>query len=177
VRITNTLDDSLVARPLARCRSVLCAAPAYLKRHGRPESPQDLARHRRGDRPGDGPAVEQRDGGAAPGRVAGAGMAMLPTYDVVDDLRRGALVRLLPQHEPETMGMHAVYPSRRYQPHALRVLVEWLAQRLGGDVAPWDVALVADGLSGASAPAAAVQRGRVPGRRTARTVPLDPPPQ
>lgn len=44
VRITNTLDDGLVAR-LADCRSVLCAAPAYLARHSPPLVPEDLRGH------------------------------------------------------------------------------------------------------------------------------------
>ena len=45
IRITNRLDDGFVARRLASCRSVLCASPAYLKRRGRPERPEDLKTH------------------------------------------------------------------------------------------------------------------------------------
>jgi DNA-binding transcriptional LysR family regulator len=45
VRITNHLDEGVVARRLATCRSVLCAAPAYLKRRGAPQRPDDLAAH------------------------------------------------------------------------------------------------------------------------------------
>ena len=75
--------------------------------------------------------------------LAGAGIAMLPTYYVVDDLRRGALVRLLPDHEPEPLGIHAVYLSRQHQPQALRLLIEFLAERFGGD----------DGAVGSRAPA------------------------
>ena len=48
--------------------------------------------------------------------LAGAGIAMLPTYFVGDELMRGALVRLLPDHEPEPLGIHAVYLSRQHQP-------------------------------------------------------------
>jgi DNA-binding transcriptional LysR family regulator len=70
--------------------------------------------------------------------LAGADIAMLPTYYVVDELRRGALLRLLPDHEPEPLGIHAVYLSRRHQPRALRLLIEFLAERFGGDVPPWD---------------------------------------
>jgi DNA-binding transcriptional LysR family regulator len=45
VRIGEPADSSLIARRLASARLVLCAAPAYLDRHGRPEKPSDLSRH------------------------------------------------------------------------------------------------------------------------------------
>jgi DNA-binding transcriptional LysR family regulator len=70
--------------------------------------------------------------------LAGAGIALLPTYYVVDDLNRGALVRLLPDHEPEPMDIHAVYLSRQHQPQALRLLIEHLVRRFGGESPPWD---------------------------------------
>ncbi|PTT89693.1 LysR family transcriptional regulator, partial [Pelomonas sp. HMWF004] len=46
VRITNTLDPTVIARPLAQCRSVLCASPAYLAAHGSPQTAEALATHR-----------------------------------------------------------------------------------------------------------------------------------
>jgi DNA-binding transcriptional LysR family regulator len=45
LRITNALEPNLIARQLAQCDSVVCAAPAYLARHGRPGQVADLARH------------------------------------------------------------------------------------------------------------------------------------
>ena len=70
--------------------------------------------------------------------LAGAGLGMLPTYYIGGDLRSGTLVRVLPDHEPEPLGIHAVYLSRRHRPLALQLLLEFLAQRFDGDVAPWD---------------------------------------
>jgi DNA-binding transcriptional LysR family regulator len=49
-------------------------------------------------------------------------------------------VRVLPAHEPEPMGIHAVWLSRQHQPLPLKLLIAFLAQRFGGDVAPWDLA-------------------------------------
>src|SRR3712207_2547014 len=47
VRVRTSLpDSSLIARRLAPVRRVLCAAPEYLERHGHPERPEDLVRHR-----------------------------------------------------------------------------------------------------------------------------------
>src|SRR5690606_19477839 len=45
IRIGTLDDSSLVARRLASNRRVLCASPDYLRRHGRPRTPEDLARH------------------------------------------------------------------------------------------------------------------------------------
>ncbi|MBT9598588.1 MAG: LysR family transcriptional regulator [Vitreoscilla sp.] len=157
VRITNRLDDGVVARRLASCRSVLCASPAYLKRRGHPAQPEDLKAHdcitqafgagaeyrlRQAGRlttvDVKGPLSGNETAIVRQAALAGAGIAMLPTYFVGDELRRGALVRLLPDHEPEPLGIHAVYLSRQHQPLPLKLLIEFLAERFGGDVAPWD---------------------------------------
>lgn len=45
LRIANQLDPNLIARRLGECRSVICAAPDYLRRHGTPRRPEDLALH------------------------------------------------------------------------------------------------------------------------------------
>lgn len=157
VRITNRLDDGVVARRLASCRSVLCASPAYLKRRGRPKRPEDLSSHdcithafgaraeyrfsqagRSTTQAVSGPLSSNETAVLRQAALAGAGIAMLPTYFVGDDLQRGALRRVLPDHEPEPLGIHAVYLSRQHQPLPLRLLIEFLAERFGGELAPWD---------------------------------------
>jgi DNA-binding transcriptional LysR family regulator len=160
LRITNTLEPNSVARRLAVCRSALCASPAYVQRHGQPGTPADLKAHncithafgnraeyrlRQGQHtvvvPVRGSMFSNETGVLRQAVLAGAGIALLPTYYVVDELRRGALLRLLPEHEPEPMGIHAVYLSREHQPQALRLLVQYLAERFGGEAPPWDSAL------------------------------------
>lgn len=179
VRITNRLDEGVVARRLTTCRSVLCAAPAYLDRRGRPERPEDLAAHdcithSFGSRAEyrlrwegrlttvsvKGPLSSNEAAVLRQAALAGAGVAMLPTYFVSEDLARGALVRLLPDHEPEPLGIHAVFLSRQHQPRPLKLLIDFLAERLGGDTAPWD----------RPSPAPAARRGSRP--RTARGRPV-----
>jgi DNA-binding transcriptional LysR family regulator len=175
VRITNRLDEGVVARRLASCRSVLCAAPAYLQRRGRPDRPEDLAAHdcithsfgshaeyrlRKAGRLTSVGVKGQLSSNETvvlrQAALAGAGIAMLPTYFVGDDLARGALVRLLPDHEPEPLGIHAVYLSRQHQPQPLKLLIDFLAERFGGDVAPWDRPSLVEvpRLSAAGAPSA-----------------------
>lgn len=171
IRITNRLDDGVVARRLASCRSVLCASPAYLKRRGRPARPEDLKAHdcithafgtraeyrlRRAGRSTTvdvkGPLSSNETAVLRQAALAGAGIAMLPTYFVGDELLRGVLVRLLPDHEPEPLGIHAVYLSRQHQPQPLKLLIEFLADRLGGDVAPWDLRQTAPARRRSAAP-------------------------
>jgi DNA-binding transcriptional LysR family regulator len=157
VRIGNVLDDSLVARKLGVCRSVVCASPAYIKASGHPRAPDDLRTHRcvthayvgrtefrlqhkgqtlripvRGQLQSNEAAVTRR------AALAGAGIAMLPAYFVSADLASGALIRLLPHCEPEPLAIHGVYLSRQHQPRLLRVMVDFLADRLKVEVASWD---------------------------------------
>jgi len=176
VRITNRLDDGVVARRLAGCRSVLCAAPAYLSQHGQPQKAADLAdhaciTHAFGSRAEyrlshAGRVVVQAVSGPLSGNetavvrqaaLAGAGIAMLPTYFVGDDLLRGTLVRVLPDHEPEPLGIHAIYLSRQHQPLPLKLLIDFLADRFGGETAPWDQPM--------SGPALKPRRGSRPSNR------------
>jgi DNA-binding transcriptional LysR family regulator len=157
IRITNHLDNGVVARRLADCRSVVCASPAYLARCGWPETPDDLKRHacithtfgarteyrlRQADRltvvEVTGTLSVNETSVLREAALAGAGIAMLPTYFVGGDLASGALVRLLPDHEPEPLGIHAVYLSRQHQPKPLKLLIDFLGQRFGDPVAPWD---------------------------------------
>ena len=157
IRITNRLDEGLVARRLASCRSVLCASPAYLARRGWPQTPADLRLHDcithafgsraeyRLTRNGQpvrvevtGPLSCNETALLREAAIAGAGIAMLPTYFVAEALRAGALVRVLDDHEPEHFGIHAVYLSRQHPPVALRLLIDFLAERFASAAGAWD---------------------------------------
>jgi DNA-binding transcriptional LysR family regulator len=50
----------------------------------------------------------------------------------------GKLIRVLPDYEPESLGIHAVYLSRVHQPRLLRLMLDFLSERYSGAVAPWD---------------------------------------
>jgi len=159
VRITARVDEGLVARRLAPCESVLCASPAYLERHVAPKVLGDLADHRiiahnglatqalQVRDPSDGTTFQLPVEGSLTSNetsvlraaaLAGAGIAMLPTYYVGEDLTAGRLKRVLLRSKLERMDIQAVYASRRHQPKALRLLIDFLAERFGGDTAPWD---------------------------------------
>ncbi|RYX96102.1 MAG: LysR family transcriptional regulator [Comamonadaceae bacterium] len=161
VRIGNQLDESLVARRLGVCNSVLCASPAYLAAAGMPASPDALGAHRcithayvgrnelrlknAGQRvtvPFHGVLQTNDTTVARQATLRDAGIALLPTYLVSEDLLEGRLVRVLPAHEPEALGIHAVYLSRQHQPQLLRLMLDHLAGYFSDDMAPWDRRLV-----------------------------------
>lgn len=157
VRISNTLEPTLIARPLATCRSVICASPDYLLRHGTPTHLDELARHRclvhalvsatqfrfrQGDKIVE-PTVDvsfttNETAILRRALLSGGGIGILPTYYVSKDIQRGALVPLLRDYLLETMGINAVFLSRQHQPLALRLLVDFLAEKFGGEEPVWD---------------------------------------
>lgn len=156
VRISNQLDDTLLARSLGQCRSVLCAAPSYLARRGTPRHPEELTGHscvthtyvgrtelrlQRGGQqlriPVTGALQSDETVVTRQVTLAGAGIAMLPTYLVHQDLRAGTLVHVLPDCEPEIYGIHALYLSRQYQPQLLRALLDFLVGKFETGV-PWE---------------------------------------
>jgi DNA-binding transcriptional LysR family regulator len=154
------LDDSgLVARQLAINRRVLCAAPDYLRRHGTPRAPADLAKHeclllvgsqgrqdvwRLGD--GKGGEIAQRVHGRFESNqgellrdavVAGLGIALHSIWHVHEELRAGRLQVVLPGYPIAATGIHAVMPQRRLVPPRVRAFVDFLAEQLGNDP-PWE---------------------------------------
>jgi len=157
LRITNQLDPNLIARQLAVCRSVVCATPAYLARHGTPQRPEELAQHNclsyayfgrsiwEFSRAGEPHAVAVSGNLSAnesmvllEAVLADIGISLQPRYSVSAHLRSGALVHLLPDYEPQELGIHALYGTRRQMPAALRTLLDFLIERLA-DRPDWDL--------------------------------------
>lgn len=151
LRITATAETgALVARKLAPIRRVLCAAPAYLQQVGMPVCPQDLRERTclqyglltQGDRwKLSGPdgehaiAIQPRlwaNNGEVLREAAlqGLGIALLPTFIVGDCLATGQLQVVLPNYAPPAIAAYAVYPANRYLSVKVRLLVDFLAERL-----------------------------------------------
>ena len=156
IRISRELDAGLIARKFSVCRSVLCASPAYLGRHGAPRLPEELTAHNCLTHHYVGRSLWhlQRAGQTTPVAVsgnisandatallqavnAGAGIAMLPTYLISPLIRAGQLVVVLPDYTVDTMGIYGVYTSRRQMPLIVRSFLDFLAARFG-DEPEWD---------------------------------------
>jgi DNA-binding transcriptional LysR family regulator len=158
IRIGQLKDSSLVARRLAACRTIVCAAPAYLKQHGIPQTPDDLVRHNclaytlpsaiganRWTFGTDGDIVVPIQGNLRANNgdallaaaVAGQGLIYQPTFIVGDSLREGSLVPVLSNYPTYEPAIHAVLPSGRQAPAKVRVFVAFLAERFGPEP-EWD---------------------------------------
>lgn len=157
IRITNDLDDQLIARQLSVCRSVVCASPAYLREHGTPVHADELLLHQclthyyHGknvwvfERNGEQVSYPVRSAiGANEVTVlmqaarAGAGIALLPTYLAAPYIRSGELVALLPDYKAVELGIYGVYASRKHMPAALRTMLDFLVEYFT-DQPIWDV--------------------------------------
>ena len=144
-------NSDQVAIDVGRIGSVLCASPAYVARHGMPDTPRALARHRCLKLVA--PAYPVREWtltrGADSETVAfepamtadvaasleiavreGAGIGLLPEFVADDGLRSGALVRVLPGYRAEDVGVFLVYPSRQHLDAKTRAWVDFMKAEL-----------------------------------------------
>lgn len=158
IRISRTGSTAHIARKLAASRNIVCAAPGYLRQHGRPKSPADLADHAcigyTFSATGDDwhlfdahglehvvkvPSVMRANNGdtARAAALAGVGVIWQPSFLVGDDLRAGRLVPLLPGYRMADIDILAVYPSRRHLSAKVRVMIDFLADAFKG-TPPWD---------------------------------------
>lgn len=152
VRITMPANSSLVARRLAEVRSVTCASPEYLARHGHPHAPAELREHKclsysldrtpsewhyRKPR---GAWFSVRVGGrfrcnndSALIRAAldGIGILHCPDLFIAGDLRAGRLVPLLQAWEGQALALNVVFPTRENLAPKVRVFVDFLAEHFG----------------------------------------------
>ena len=158
VRVAREIAPGLVTRRLAPVRMAACAAPAYLKKRGLPQSPEDLAGHNclsysyasfRSDWRFRRNGVERtvRVSGSLRSNsgevllnaaVEGLGVIYEPTFLVYEALRQGRLVRMLPDWEPDEFTMFAVYPSRKFLSPKVRSFVDFLVERFGPEPY-WDL--------------------------------------
>ena len=152
VRISASLEETTVARRIGVCRSVVVASPEYLARHKRPVHPRDLAAHEcfsyipamRSRWPFiiDGKLtwirtqsrIEANNGDALlDAAIRGLGIAYQPTFIAAPALQAGLVKPLLMRYSNVELGIHAVFPGHRYLPQRVRVLVDFLAARIGND--------------------------------------------
>ena len=156
IRISRSGSTAHAARKLAASRNVVCASPEYLRSHGTPATPAELARHAcivyeyvgsdwtLLDADGRAQTVRVRaamqtnngDTAAAAAR-AGLGIVWQPTFLIGPDLRAGRLVPLLPGWRVPDIDILAVYPSRRHLSAKVRAMIDFLAEEFSG-VPPWD---------------------------------------
>lgn len=159
VRIGSLENSTMIARRLAPCRTVVCAAPSYIAAHGQPRTINDLEKHNclgytlsqavGADRWSFGPqgravvaiqgTLKANNGDAlVAAAIAGQGIIYQPTFLVAREIRAGLLTPLKLDHDPvELDGIFAVYPADRRPPAKVRATIDFLVERLG-PVPPWE---------------------------------------
>jgi DNA-binding transcriptional LysR family regulator len=154
LRITALRNASVVEHEVATVDWVLCAAPDYLARAGRPANPAELADHaalihynvapqdriwRFGGPKGEvsvkvnGVFFSNSALALRKAAVAGLGITLVPRYAVATDIAEGTLVPLLPRYRVASRPLLAVYPRAAVVPQKVQVFVDflrpWIAAR------------------------------------------------
>lgn len=153
IRIGSVGPHNVVARKLGETRVVPCASPDYLRKHGTPQVPEDLARHNCFTyeyvtprnvwtfRDADGRERPVRVGGnlhsnngdiLAEAAARGAGIVFEPAFIVGPEVRAGRLVPLLQDFTPAPLPIYAVYSSRKHLSVKVRLFVDFLLEHFAG---------------------------------------------
>lgn len=151
VHIDEPEDSSSVARPVTTATTNCYASPTYIKRHGEPQTPADLAQHdciveidhARSPRPwqfrdGDTVTTMQLSYRYSSDSISlcrdlaeqDQGVAMLPDFCARDSVASGKLVRVLPDDYAFTHTVYAVHASRRFVPAKITTFIDFLADNL-----------------------------------------------
>jgi DNA-binding transcriptional LysR family regulator len=153
VRIGELPDSELRARRVGTVRLVLCAAPGYLRRHGLPRQPADLADHTLIAASAVSAVAEWHLGqatavttvrakprltvtgndAAIAAAVRGFGITRLLSYQVAPQLADGSLQLLLADHEPAPLPIHVVHREGRHGSTKVRAFLDLMTIRLRAD--------------------------------------------
>jgi len=148
VRIGILADSSLVARHVGEMRRIVVASPDYLKRHGEPKTPAEIAGHQTIQFGANAVTREWRfaDGGRefrleiAP-RFAcnvadaaiqyaeqGGGLTRVLAYQAAEAIRRGSLKIVLQKFEQPALPIHIVYPTSRLLSAKVRAFIDLVTE-------------------------------------------------
>ena len=143
-------DSSLIARHILDSQWVICAAPAYIQRFGKPVAPEELVDHNclqyAYQTTGASEWEFKRDKGTYIVKVSGNfstdnatalrkaalggyGLAYVPRCLVYHDILRGDLIDVFPDLVGKKLGIYAVYPFTRQPPQKIRLLIEHIRER------------------------------------------------
>lgn len=147
IRLGTLQDSTLMARKLSDRRSYVCASPAYIKKCGTPYSLSELASHncllgsldhwrfKQGGRQKlvrvNGSLSCNSGSGLLDAALKGLGLVQLPDYYVQKLIEKGKLLSVLDEYAETGEGVWAVYPHNRHLSPRIRLLVDYLAEKLG----------------------------------------------
>jgi len=152
VRLGDLPDSTLVARKIATLQWIVCASPKYVAHHGEPKTPADLGKHTclahvnldPNDRAwrlhSSDHVISVKISGAFSSNsalvlrkaaLAGLGIGYLPLYCIEEDLKTGALRKVLTNYSPPQRPIYVVYPPAARVPERVRIFVDFLADWFG----------------------------------------------
>ena len=154
IRVGELEDSTLIARKLANVHFAVCASPEYLREHGEPKHPAEVAEHevlvysnvavgRQWFYQRDGKQVSPRmsyrlsaNNGEFLAAVASFGQALVtgPVAFLQSYIDSGALIPVLTEFARPEVGMYAVYPPGRLVAGRVRVLSDALYEHFQGRV-------------------------------------------
>lgn len=146
LRIGHLKSSSLIAKHVAPIRLALCASPKYLKIHGTPNRPEDLKDHRylhyshmemegkeetyswlkvrNSEHSGE---FHSNNGDVlVNAAIAGAGIVLQPTFIASEAISNGELIVVLPEFEPEALGLYVVYAHRKLLANKVRCFIDFI---------------------------------------------------
>jgi len=151
IRISKLKDSTLIARKITHFTKVVCASPAYLKKHGTPKTPEDLESGHvklhykeqpelwsfyRGDKLVNVkiPKILSANNGdfLCQAAVEGTGLLYTPDFICYKAIRMGQLKVLLQDYVKDNeLEAYAIYPQTRHLSQRVRTLVDYLIQYFG----------------------------------------------
>jgi DNA-binding transcriptional LysR family regulator len=155
VRNMSVPDSSLIARCVATYRFVICGSPGYLAARGVPREPAELVHHNclvyshsawGNEWHFAGPEGEQSvavvgnlqansDNALRLAAVHGQGLALAPSFLLIDEIKSGRLVPVLTEFLQTDHAVNAIYPHRRHLSAKVRSFIDLLARRFRDDLA------------------------------------------
>jgi DNA-binding transcriptional LysR family regulator len=152
VRIGHLEDSTLYAVHVGSICRVVCGSPTYFKKHGTPESPDELAKHSIVQATAVEPSTTWVFGGKQKSKVqvfprlqcsqnnaairaaeVGTGITRVMSYQVGEELKNGTLKRVLADFEPDPLPLNIVYVEGRQANAKIRAFVKMAAEHLRKD--------------------------------------------
>ncbi|WP_144823125.1 LysR family transcriptional regulator [Marinobacter piscensis] len=146
LRIGHLKSSSLIARRIAPIRMAVCASPEYLQKNGTPKHLEDLQGHcylrysyieldssqplhrwLQNNGQNDSNGFTSNNGDVlVEAAIAGAGIALQPTFISGPAIKEGKLQAILQEYEPEPMGLYAVYAHRQLLASKVRSFIDFI---------------------------------------------------
>ncbi len=148
IRVGWLSDSQFYARKLLSWPRYLCASPEFLQKHGMPETIEDLGQlewiiFSRLPSPHQWTFYKNNEefkiqvkgrfktnnaDSVRESLIAGGGLAIMASFVVKEEIKKGSLIRLFPEYEIGEIGMYAVYQHRHFQQEKIKLFLDFLVQ-------------------------------------------------